>query len=176
MSELLVAARGIHFAATVLVAGVAFFRFFIAEPAIAATANPAISRLRTNWKLTIWIALAVAILSAAAWFVLLAANIYGESIFDVYAKGGFWTVASDTRFGRIWCARLVLALILGLITLRAGAANRFWNFTAVILAAVLLASLAWVGHAGGTPGTDGEIHLTSDVLHLLAAGAWVGGL
>jgi copper resistance protein D len=43
-------------------------------------------------------------------------------------------------------------------------------------AAGLVASLAWVGHAGATPGAEGGVHLISDVMHLLAAGAWLGGL
>ena len=33
-----------------------------------------------------------------------------------------------------------------------------------------------VGHAGATPGLAGDLHLVSDMLHLLAAGAWLGGL
>jgi uncharacterized membrane protein len=35
---------------------------------------------------------------------------------------------------------------------------------------------AWTGHAGATPGAVGQFALASDALHLLAAGAWVGGL
>jgi uncharacterized membrane protein len=33
-----------------------------------------------------------------------------------------------------------------------------------------------VGHAGATPGLTGDIHLASDTLHLLTAGAWLGGM
>jgi putative copper resistance protein D len=33
-----------------------------------------------------------------------------------------------------------------------------------------------VGHAGATPGPTGNIHFASDTLHLLTAGAWLGGL
>ena len=39
-----------------------------------------------------------------------------------------------------------------------------------------LALPALVGHAGATPGLAGDLHLVSDMLHLLAAGAWLGGL
>lgn len=34
----------------------------------------------------------------------------------------------------------------------------------------------WAGHAGGTLGPTGNIHLGSDILHLIAVGTWVGGL
>jgi len=40
----------------------------------------------------------------------------------------------------------------------------------------LMGSLAWSGHAAGSPGAIGDIHLIADVLHLVAAGAWLGGL
>jgi copper resistance protein D len=43
-------------------------------------------------------------------------------------------------------------------------------------AAGLIGLIAFVGHAGATPGTAGDIHLASDIVHLLAAGAWLGGL
>src|SRR5260370_18381248 len=40
-----------------------------------------------------------------------------------------------------------------------------------MLAAGLAASLAFAGHAAATEGFDGTIHLASDGLHLVAAGA-----
>jgi putative copper resistance protein D len=43
-------------------------------------------------------------------------------------------------------------------------------------AAALTALLAPVGHAGATPGLAGDVHLISDIVHLLAAGGWLGGL
>ena len=46
-----------------------------------------------------------------------------------------------------------------------------------LAAAIALAALpALVGHAGATPGTAGEVHLVSDMVHLLASSAWLGGL
>lgn len=41
---------------------------------------------------------------------------------------------------------------------------------------VALASLAWTGHGGMDEGVRGIVHASSDVVHLLAAGAWLGGL
>ncbi len=46
--------------------------------------------------------------------------------------------------------------------------------TAVALS--LMGSLAWSGHAAGSPAPAGDIHRTADVLHLVAAGVWIGGL
>ena len=39
-----------------------------------------------------------------------------------------------------------------------------------------MASLAWTGHAASTAHALGYLHLGSDVLHLTAVSAWIGGL
>jgi len=50
------------------------------------------------------------------------------------------------------------------------------DLVTTILAAVLLASLAGTGHAQIEEGSMNVIHVASDAAHLLAAGAWLGGL
>jgi putative copper resistance protein D len=47
---------------------------------------------------------------------------------------------------------------------------------AVLLSAALIGSLAWAGHAAAGDGVEGTIHLAADILHLVAAAAWVGAL
>jgi putative copper resistance protein D len=64
-------------------------------------------------------------------------------------------------------------LALSLAVLLPWMATRWLQIT---IAAVFLALPALVGHAGATPGPAGSLHLISDMLHLLAAGAWLGGL
>lgn len=44
------------------------------------------------------------------------------------------------------------------------------------MAAALVGSLAWAGHAIGGRGVEGLLHPAADVLHLIAAAAWVGAL
>ena len=95
----------------------------------------------------------------------------GTSIADVCLHGGAWPVLTDTRLGLVWCIRLALALLLALLVP--------WTTTRwlpITIAAAFLALPALVGHAGATPGLAGDLHLVSDMLHLLAAGAWLGGL
>jgi putative copper resistance protein D len=43
-------------------------------------------------------------------------------------------------------------------------------------AALALATLAWTGHAAATEGAAGLVHRAADIVHLLAAGAWIGAL
>jgi putative copper resistance protein D len=160
--------RGVHFAATLLAAGSTGFIFVVAEPA---TSKPWFATLHRQLTLWVWLALAAAVISGAAWLVLLASDILGTSFSDVCLHGGAWPVLTETRFGLVWCIRLALALLLALL-LPWPATRRLQ----VTIAAAFVALPALVGHAGATPALAGDLHLVSDMLHLLAAGAWLGGL
>jgi copper resistance protein D len=50
------------------------------------------------------------------------------------------------------------------------------DIAAIALAAGLVGSLAFAGHAVGGAGSEGIIHPVADFFHLLAAAAWVGTL
>lgn len=169
MADPLIFVRGLHFAATLLACGTVGFIGLTAE---AAAKQPAgFAAFRERLTTLVWLALAVAILSGAAWLLLLAAEILGASVLDVCLHGGAWPVLFDTRFGLVWCVRLVLAVLLGLMIFRPALRGLKLG-----TAAALVALPALVGHAGATPGIAGDFHLLSDMAHLLAAGAWLGGL
>jgi putative copper resistance protein D len=168
----LIITRGVHMAATVLAAGTVTFLALMAQPAFGPAKLPAgffVLRRQLTW-LT-WGALTVAFLSGVAWLVWLSADIYGAPIIDVCLHGGVLSVLSDTRFGLVCLIRLALALLLA--GLMFSPSLRLLQMVAAIC---LLALVALIGHAGATPGTAGDIHLVSDIVHLLAAGAWVGAL
>ena len=172
MIDTLILVRAVHFAATALAAGTAFFFVLIAEPAFhAAGAEAAWNAYRRSGRWLAWAGLAFAIGSGVIWLVWLASDIYGASLLNVCLHGGAWSVLKETRFGLVSTARLGLALLLGALML--WPATR-WLQLAV--AAGLIGSLALIGHAGATPDAAGRVHLASDVLHLIAAGAWVGAL
>jgi putative copper resistance protein D len=160
--------RGVHFAATLLAAGSTGFIFVVAEPVTSKVWFATLHRQLTLW---VWLALAAAVVSGAVWLVMLASDILGTSFADVCLNGGVWPVLTDTRFGLVWCIRLALPLLLALL-LPWPATRRLQ----VTIAAAFVALPALVGHAGATPGLAGDLHLASDMLHLLAAGAWLGGL
>lgn len=170
IADPLILTRGVHIAATLLACGTIAFAVIIAEPA-GAKVRASFAALRHQLTVLTWFALALTILSGAAWLVLLASDILGASITDVCLHGGAWPVLFDTRFGLVWCVRLVLALLLGVLIRQP--ATRGLQLAA---AAALIALPALVGHAGASPGMAGNFHLVSDMVHLLAAGAWLGGL
>jgi putative copper resistance protein D len=177
LTDPLIYVRAVHFAATILAAGGVFFQVLVAAPAFAAMADdPAPARLRRQWSWLIGLSLAVAVVSAALWLVLLAAEIDGASVVDAWRDGSVWTVATAIRFGQITWMRFALAVALALSLPRSVAAGGRRRFVAAALATGLLIAPALTGHAGAAPGVAGQFQLAADALHLLAAGAWVGGL
>lgn len=182
MNDPLIYARAVHFAATITVAGIAFFVVLIAEPAFRGTDRAA--RLpviiRRQLRGIAWSALLLTVLSGAAWFVVVAQAMSGLSLLEVLSQGILWTVLAQTDFGRDWLARLVLACLLAAVFvpfLSAQDIKSAWVKTAAVaLAAGLVGCLAWAGHAAGGMGNEAVIHPTADFLHLVAAAAWVGML
>jgi putative copper export protein/mono/diheme cytochrome c family protein len=152
----LVLARFLHYAALTQLAGALCFATFIAGP------------LDRRLRAIAWAGLALALASGLLWFLLEVREISGEAL----SLGAIGAVASRTGFGIDFTLRCVAALLLAPCL----ATRRVWPWVPALLAALLLGGMAWAGHAGATPGTDGKIHLASDVIHLLAAGAWLGGL
>jgi hypothetical protein len=88
---------------------------------------------------------------------------------------------ADTEFGAVWMLRcgLAVALVLSLVAFgRTPPRGAQWGIATgmLVLAALYVAALAWAGHAAAGVENDGEIQIVADVVHLLAAGAWLGAL
>jgi putative copper resistance protein D len=174
--------RAIHFAATITVAGVVFFTVFIAEPAIAkadsGTRVSAIVRPALAW--IAWIGLVLTVVSGAAWLFLVAQSMSDRPLAEVFSEDILWTVLFRTGFGRDWLTRFALACLLAAMFvpfLSARADKAVWIKVVVVALAVgLVGTLAWAGHAVGGSGSEGIVHPAADVLHLVAAAAWVGTL
>jgi copper resistance protein D len=175
-------ARAIHFAATMLVAGVVLFAVFVAAPAcrgVASNGGVAV-KVRARLAVIAWIGLALALISGAAWLILTAAAMSDQRAAQIFSDGVLWTVLSQTTFGRDWLIRFVLACALAATLpalLSPGDRKTPWiEAAAAILVATFAGALAWSGHAAGGLGSEAVIHPVADVLHLIAAAAWVGAL
>jgi copper resistance protein D len=183
MNGPLIIARAVHLAATLLLTGGLAFRCFVAAPVFNTKADAALAaclRRRLAWM--IWMALAAALLSGAAWLVLLSAEIGGLTLAEALSEGLPWTVLTQTAFGDAWTLRLAMATVLAVLLLTHDFARPLPRLEFVVglicasLSAAVAAAIAWTGHAAGMEGVDGAIHLASDALHLVAAGAWLGAL
>jgi putative copper resistance protein D len=168
MDSFLVSARVVHFAAAISLAGIFAFLCLVAD-----APSPRLSR---RFAVLAWTSLALALASGAAWLLLVAAQMSGEPV-GALGGGVVVTVLSQTRFGQVWMLRLILAVALALLLVAPrGWRGPAWRWAALALAAGMLGSLAWAGHGASTPGAPGDLHLAADIMHLLAAGAWVGAL
>ncbi len=181
MNDLLIYARAIHFAATIVAAGIVFFAVCIAEPALRKSPDGVLAAtLRRQFAWIAWISLTFCLLSGASWLILTAASMSGQPLGQIYAQDVLWTVLSQTDFGNDWSFRLMVACALAATFVPLLARKRppspWLKTAAVVLATVLVGSLAYAGHAIGAEGAEGIIHPAADVLHLVAAAAWVGSL
>src|SRR5262245_34870924 len=121
MDDPLVLARAVHLLATMLVTGIVVFDALVAEPALVGEGR-ALARMRGRSRVLLLGGLMVALLSGAAWFVVLAARIGDTSSLGETAA----TLAMQTQFGAAWTLRLALALMIA-------------------------ADLAWPGHSASAP-------------------------
>jgi copper resistance protein D len=175
----LIDARVLHFAATLLVAGVVPFLVFIAAPAWRHDGNGRVAiTVRAQLAWLAWFGLGLALASGAVWLVVTAAGMSGRAPADVFSDNVLWTVLTQTTFGNAWLLRLVVACLLGalFVPLFAARPNTWRDAAATVLAAAFVGSLAWSGHAAGGLGVAGFLHPAADVLHLIAAAAWIGAL
>ncbi len=169
----LVVTRAIHFAATAMTAGALIFRAAVAEPALRST-PVATTVVRSQILLTAWIGLAIAAASGVVWFQLQAVSMSGLPFGEAMTPDVLSTVLNETQFGLVSKVRFVLAVILAACL----AYERFAQARWLALGSALgfIAAVAWTGHAASTLGELGNLHLTADALHLIAAASWIGGL
>ena len=179
----LIAVRAIHFGAAMVLFGELLFASFIV-PAEAASASAPDRQGRTagsaemRVRAVVIAAWACLMISGACWLALVAMQMSGRSL-AALDRPTIAAVLGSTVFGRAWVLRSVLALALAGMWPAVATQTppqRRWARVAVLVAGALLASLTWSGHANAQVGLDGAMHHLSDSSHLLAAGAWLGGL
>jgi copper resistance protein D len=167
----LIVARFLHYVAVTTLAGASLFPLY--ANGVVESGTP--SRWRQG---TLLAAAIVALLSGLLWFVFSVANMSG-ALTDVTDPEVVWSVLRDTGFGNVWAVRMTLTVVaLGLTLLHFASPPRKarGGLAMPVLAGTLLISLAGVGHTQVEEGFAGMVHVVSDAAHLLAAGAWLGGL
>ena len=167
----LVASRLVHFSCAIILFGSALFVLYSGPTA---SRSERVARLLPN----IVFACAIgALLSGVAWFLFTAGNMNG-ALAGALDGETLSSVLWDTGFGRMWAARVVpMLLVVAMVWFRGASMLTHRQIVLlVVLAAALLASLAGVGHTRIHEGASAIVHTSADAVHLLAAGAWLGGL
>ena len=181
---MIVAARTVHFASAILLFGGLLFVLALATPVWRDTDRVTPRRGRRHLPTALvcgaWI-LAASVISGVIWLAAEAAIMSGTPLAQAINADTIGLVLGKTEFGRLWVLRFFLAMALGALLLSIGrSANEQRRLRiavgAVLVAAAYLATLAWAGHAAAGQGSGRYVQIVSDVVHLLAAGAWLGAL
>ena len=165
----LVAARLLQFTSGLVLFGSSLFYLYASE------VGPADGRSR-RWRsrhLVLLIAALSAVLGVVWWVRVQAAIFFPEA--STFDSEPISILLTETAFGRVALLRigLIVTALATLFLLRSGKA--LWALQ-TILGAMLSASFAWTGHGVFDEGLAGLLHTSADVLHLLAAGVWIGAL
>jgi len=180
MNAALILVRAVHFGSAMLLFGELLFTLTVAgslwRPAQRA-GRPAERRSRA----VVASSIAVSVASGVLWLVFEASDMTGEPVGQAIGGVALPRVLTMTEFGHVWLLRTVLLALVGItIFARRRSAHDEAATTrttlALVAAAAYLAALAWAGHAGAAEESVRPLHLGSDMLHLLAAGAWLGAL
>ena len=158
------AARGLHYAALLLLVGAVFFRLLV---------WPAGGTARWPARLLLGAAIA-GLLAALAGIALqgaLGAGVTLGHALDAPVLQG----SLETRTGHTWLLRAALwAFLVVFLALYRSATSRWETLGLALPVAVLVGTLPYAGHAETQ--SPQALLIPADVLHVLAAGAWLGGL
>ena len=118
------------------------------------------------------IALGLSVISIIA----MTASMAGVSLLEV-DRASVNMMISETPMGSAWQARIAaLFLTLYIAIAMGGRKAPEWLVLVSLGSGAALASLAWTGHGAASEGIAGTRHLIADIVHLIAAGAWIGAL
>ncbi|VVQ25795.1 copper homeostasis membrane protein CopD [Pseudomonas fluorescens] len=114
------------------------------------------------------------LLSIAA-FVVMTKNMSGASDW-VELRSHMEMMLYETEVGYSWVTRMISLVVV----IFAGSQNRRWPtgslWVATIAGSIALATIPWTGHGAMDEGALRFWHFAADILHLLAAGGWIGAL
>jgi putative copper resistance protein D len=138
------------------------------------------SEASPGWALWRWpftlvrVAAIITLVGAAAWLIGESLSISDDPA-EALTPAALWLVLSGTRFGLACAVRMALLVLMLVVPRVIRRFRALWRVQ-VFLGAAVTMSFAWTGHGAMGSGTSGVWHLGFDLLHLLAATAWIGAL
>ncbi|WP_455813012.1 copper homeostasis membrane protein CopD [Pseudomonas graminis] len=156
--------RWLHFGALMSLVGAGITTTLLAPGGYRADLT---RRLMPLIRVSIWLTLLSAILLLAA-----QTGQMGDGWQDTL-EGDIWLAVLQTQFGRVWQWQLVLAVFCCLALYLRG---RLRQQTVLLFALLQLCGLAFTGHAAMLDGWSGVFQRANQIVHLLSAAFWAGGL
>ena len=184
MTGLEVAVRFVHLASVLLLVGSFSFELLVSRPVFKNVGIQTALDFPSFYKTLFSIAglsLLLAIATAVIGLFIKIADATGLPLSESLDLGTIINVLTGTRFGIVWLVRITLFCLLALV-MSADFRRRFKNNSAglsvieLFLSVTLLTMMAAAGHASAAEGVTLFIQVTTEGLHLLAAGVWLGGL
>ena len=173
MADLLIVSRLVQFAAVIAVFGCGAFRLYGLGVETTTTYANALTTFDAWFWRVATVGAIVALLSALILVLGVTANMAGSAA-AALDPNTIGKVLFGTSFGRAWCWHLVFAILAVGVCLVPKAR---WQMPVIlVLSLLLLVSLGWVGHALEGEGAARLVHQINQMVHLLAAGLWLGGL
>ena len=169
----LIISRFLHFAAATALFGASLYPLYTYY----LRAEPQPAQLSRWLPSTLAVAAFAALLSNLLWLAFVTANM-NDALSAAVDPVALVSVIHDTGFGRLWIVRLALNALVVVFAVAQlfFAKGRQQTLLLPLLTAALLASLAGTGHTQTEEHMGRYVHTASDAAHLLAAGAWLGGL
>jgi putative copper export protein/mono/diheme cytochrome c family protein len=162
--------RGVHLVALASLFGTLASLVLVAPAGLRQAPTEGLAARRGLLRLARW-SNGLALLVGIGWMLLESATMAGTtSLGGTVAVLG--TVVRDTRFGQLILIRLALLLLA--LPFLGGRGSRL--AVGLLLAGAALGMQGLMGHAGAAGGSVRAMLLASEAVHLLAAGAWLGGL
>lgn len=106
---------------------------------------------------------------------IIAAAMDGVGILSVRAEM-IWMLLTETDIGTAGIVRICVLILALSLCLMNRLASTTLSASVGLLTAIALASLVWTGHAGATEAAIGALHRVSDIVHMIAAALWLGGI
>lgn len=164
MSEALVLCRFLHFIVVLMLSGAWLFR-----PLLLKGEAPVLDRQLA--QLSRWL-VAIALASGVCWALLITASMAGSAA-AAFDPATVELVLGHTFFGQVWRWHLLINTLLLALLFTPWRSNRPLRLG---LSALLLMTLAPVGHGAMFDGFSGQMLILNQVIHLTCVGAWLGGL
>ena len=136
----------------------------------ASLADPARPTVRMIRRSVLILAIAALLMSVIGLAILCAA-MAGVPVMEV-DRETVDLVVTQTPIGAAWIVRMAALLAIAAISL----VMHRGNLATMLCAGIALATLAWTGHGAAGEGSAGWFQLAADIVHLLAAGVWIGAL
>lgn len=140
----------------------------------ALSAGERVSGILPLRQLAVVLSLVGLILSGLGMFAL-AASMTGSSLVALDGEV-LREIIGESAIGTGWIVRMAA---MGIAVFSAFALDRRPSAARLALlasTALAIATLVWTGHAGATEGWTGTGHRLSDIIHMLAASVWLGGI